>query len=188
VKLLILDNGSNHLTELVRLTNGYITDVKKPQHLKLSDLDSYSGVILSGGHDHPVKGNDDYFKQELELIHRSHLPILGVCLGFELLAYAGGAMLFQLPSAERGTLTVYPTPEGSYWLGDQPIEVFESHRWGLSVEPVGFVALARSDMGIEAIANFSRRQIGFQFHPEHVVDKHASTRVFSRALTRLLEL
>lgn len=188
MKLLIVDNGSSHLNELVRLCNGYGTEIQRPEDVKLSEVDPYSAIILSGGHTHPVKGNDDYFKHELELIHKSHLPILGVCLGFELLAYAGGGMLFKLPKTERGTLTVYPTPEGAYWLGNNPIEVFESHRWGLSVEPVGFVALAKSDIGIEAIANFSRRQIGFQFHPEHVVDKKASAQVFNRALNRLLEL
>ena len=188
MKLLIVDNGSNHLSELARLCAEYKVDIIKPGNLKLSALDPYGAIILSGGHDHPVKGNDDYFKDELDLIQKSHLPILGVCLGFELLAYAGGAMLFKLPQAERGTLTVYPTPEGEYWLGDKPIEVFESHRWGVSVEPVGFVALAKSDLGIEALANFSRRQIGFQFHPEHVTDRKASARVFNRALTRLLQL
>lgn len=188
MKLLIVDNGSNHLSELVRLCDGYVTDIKKPGEVKVSDLDPYAAIILSGGHNRPVKGNDDYFKDELDLIHQSHLPILGVCLGFELLAYAGGAMLFLLPQAERGTLTVYPTPEGEYWLGQKPIEVFESHRWGLSVEPIGFVTLAKSDLGIEAIANFSRRQIGFQFHPEHVTDRQTSSRVFSKALNRLLEL
>ncbi len=57
------------------------------------DLDGAAGLILMGG---PMSANDDlaYLRAELELIERAAhkgLPILGICLGSQLIAKALGA-------------------------------------------------------------------------------------------------
>lgn len=67
-------------------------------------LDNIAGLIFMGG---PMSVNDplDWIPQELELIRRAvqqNIPVLGVCLGSQLLAKALGARIYPGPCMEIG--------------------------------------------------------------------------------------
>ncbi len=75
------------------------------------DLDSHAGLILMGG---PMSANDnlDYIRKELLLIEEALAlgkPVLGICLGSQLIARATGARVYRNQVKEIGWAPVYRT-------------------------------------------------------------------------------
>ncbi len=69
-----------------------------------ANLRGADGLIIMGG---PMSANDDlpYLRQELDLIREAvsaELPVLGVCLGAQLIAKALGARVYRNPVKEIG--------------------------------------------------------------------------------------
>jgi GMP synthase-like glutamine amidotransferase len=188
MRRIIVDNGTKHIKELVVLCGPGDSLVVKPS--QLIDVEDEPGTIyiLSGSHTRPVIGNEDYYQTELDLIAEAKHPIVGICLGFELIAYQAGARLVRMERQEEGAVQVFPTPEGADLLGPYTLSLAEGHRWAVQEPPPGYLALARSSTGIEAIGNLSKRIVGFQFHPEHAVGDTNTADVFARLLDRLARL
>jgi GMP synthase-like glutamine amidotransferase len=74
-------------------------------------LEEYSGLILMGG---PMSANDglDYIRRELGLVESAlsmNMPVLGICLGAQLIAKAAGAAVYRNPVKEIGFAPVYWT-------------------------------------------------------------------------------
>lgn len=187
MSITIVDNGTIHLDQLQRLC-GDGAVVVTPEHIRGQDFSPTDVVVLSGSHTRPVAGNLDYFAEELALIDNAPCAIIGVCLGFELIVAAAGGELEQMDHKTVGVVDVAPTPEGLNWFGDYQIPVAEGHRWILRFAPTGYVELARSTDGVEAIANLDRRIVGFQFHPEFHTRLTLGGQAFRQALARLRDL
>lgn len=97
------------------------------------DLSSCAGLVVMGG---PMSANDDYpyLVRELQLIEKAlvlGMPVLGVCLGAQLLARAAGAGVYRNPVKEIGWAPVYWTEaarQDSLFYGlDQPETVLHWH-------------------------------------------------------------
>jgi GMP synthase-like glutamine amidotransferase len=185
IPIIVVDNGSTHLRELVRLCGSERTQVVSAGALAHTQLPSDAVVVLSGSHERAVLSSLKYYAPELDLIAAATHPIIGICLGFELIAYAAGAELVRLNRPAQGIIEVFPTPEGENWFPAHQIPVAEGHRWVVKEPPPGYLALATSTDGIEAIGNLTRRIIGFQFHPEHSVSQTNGGAVFMNVLRRI---
>jgi GMP synthase (glutamine-hydrolysing) len=107
-------------------------------------------------------------KQFLRRFVASDKPLLGVCLGAQLLADVLGARTYPGPHKEIGWFQAEASPEGrGTWLGELLPASFETFFWhGDSFEiPAGGVRIARS----EAFPNqgfIYRRVLALQFHLE----------------------
>jgi GMP synthase (glutamine-hydrolysing) len=105
-----------------------------------------------------------------ELIERG-TPLLGVCLGSQLVAEAAGAVVRRAEVPEIGWYDVALTPEGEAdeLLGVLParFESFQFHYYEWLLPPGG-VALARSALALQAFRLGERPVWGLQFHPEVV--------------------
>ncbi|OGG99149.1 MAG: hypothetical protein A2600_05075 [Candidatus Lambdaproteobacteria bacterium RIFOXYD1_FULL_56_27] len=123
------------------------------------------GLILS-----PGPGNPDQAKESLVLAQTfgGQLPILGVCLGHQVLGVAFGA---KWRAAKR---LVYGKGEEIWHPGQgilaglpQPFVAARYHSLALEAPPPGFVALAQTQDGeLMAMAHRSWPVFGLQFHPE----------------------
>jgi GMP synthase-like glutamine amidotransferase len=140
------------------------------------DIAAAAGLIVMGG---PMSANDDapYIRQELELIGEAvslGKPVLGICLGAQLIAKALGAHVYKNTGKEIGWYPVYWTEAGreSLQLGD-PETVFHWH--GETFElPEGAELLGYSDRCRHQAYRVGKNIYGFQFHlevtPEMIAD------------------
>ena len=130
-----------------------------------------SALIVLGG---PMSANDDFpwIRQEIALIDQAldgGLPILGVCLGAQLIARILGARIFRLPQREIGWFPVRPTPMAAtdpLLCHLQPVEpVFHWHEEAFDL-PSGAVWLASSAACQYQAFQYSGNVYGLQFHLE----------------------
>jgi GMP synthase-like glutamine amidotransferase len=92
------------------------------------DVDAYSALIFLGG---PMSANDDlpYLRQEMEWIAQataSDRPVLGICLGAQLLARSLGARVYRNPVKEIGWFDLQFTPAAA---GDTLFAGLETSRF-----------------------------------------------------------
>ncbi len=153
---------------------------------------SYAAIIPMGGpmnvyeeDTYPfLKEEDCLLKQALE----AEVPILGLCLGCQLLAKAAGAKVVRNPLPEIGWMKVQLTEQGvndPLFQGlDADLSVFQWH--GDTVElPANGVWLASSERCRHQAFRIGRAAYGLQFHVEVAPDDvHAWTEAYLSDLRR----
>ncbi len=129
--------------------------------------------MVFGGSMHPDQddrfdwlGNEEEFLGE---VLAARVPVLGVCLGAQMLARAAGAGVRPASEPEIGWYEVALTSEGSSdpVLSALPARatVFQWHHYTFDL-PQGGVELARSDICTQAFRLDGRPGWGIQFHAE----------------------
>jgi GMP synthase (glutamine-hydrolysing) len=135
-------------------------------------LDEYGAVIIFGGAMHADQDDrHPWLRDETMFIERLFdlgTPVLGVCLGSQLLAQAAHAPVYPAPEPEIGWHDVELTDaaEDDPVLGALPAR-FKAFQWHFYAHglPGGGDELARSPVGIQAF-RLGERVWGVQFHPE----------------------
>ena len=143
------------------------------------ELDGYHRVIVMGG---PQSANDSLpgLVAELKLIEQAvvrGVPVLGICLGAQLIAKALGARVYRNPEKEIGWAPVYFTAAAErdrVFRGiASPANLFHWHGETFDL-PAGAEWLAYSDKCRHQAYRFGRNVYGVQFHaeitPEMIVD------------------
>lgn len=137
------------------------------------DLRAYSGLALGGGgqsawevQEHP------YLEREAELVRDAvaqEMPVLGLCLGGQIIARALGAEVRRAPAKEIGffPVTMKPAAQGDSLAALFP-KTFPAAHWHGDVfdVPEGAVNLASTVATRHQMFCFGERCYGFQFHPE----------------------
>ena len=139
----------------------------------LPNVDRYQGLIVLGG---PMNVEDQHrhphLKTELRAIEsalRQDKPVLGICLGAQLLAHVLGAPVRRHAQQEIGWYDLETTAQGREdpvlgSLGDQA-PVFQWHGFTFDL-PAGAVQLARTASCEQQAFRFGQSAYGFQFHLE----------------------
>ena len=113
-----------------------------------------------------------YLKPEVDAINRAidnEMPVLGICLGSQLLAKALGATVVKNKEKEIGWYDVSPTKEGaldpliSNFIGTEKIFQWHGDTFKL---PKGAVLLASSELCKNQAFRYGDNIYGFQFHLE----------------------
>lgn len=178
--ILVVNNKTSFLKELKHLLAEDNLHVVDSQQLDNVLPDEHDLIMISGGHSLPIVSHKDYFSKEIELVKKSSKPVLGICLGFEIVAVAFGGNLVRLESEEKGPLDIeILEPDNPLFAGVERLEVFESHRWGINELPGDLVGLARSKDGYEVIKHRDKEVYGFQFHPEKFFDTKSAETLMS---------
>jgi GMP synthase (glutamine-hydrolysing) len=132
----------------------------------------YDAVLVFGGSMHPDEdARYAWLEREEEFLRdvvADDVPVLGVCLGAQMLARAAGARVRPASAPEIGWLDVELTPAGA----DDPVlgvlppsaTVFQWHHYTFEL-PAGATELARSPICLQAF-RLDGPAWGIQFHAE----------------------
>jgi len=171
MKLLIINNQTKYISQLVNCFNDYDIEVVSIFNLDSINLDSFDAYILSGSSKYPVKYSLDIYSKELSLIKESKKPILGICLGFELICHAfNEELVFHDKRIAGVTEITFNSKDKIFKDLASPLKVYESHRW--SIPRTEYLkTLATSNTGVEIVKHPTKKIYGLQFHPELKLDK-----------------
>ncbi|MGE0255042.1 MAG: glutamine amidotransferase [Alphaproteobacteria bacterium] len=172
--LLIVHQATSKTHRVGRLLEerGFRLDVRCPNAGDpLPDsLDLHAGAISFGG---PMSANDDAehdgIRAELDWLPvalDSGRPVLGICLGAQMIARVLGAEVAPRPDGlvEIGYREIRPTPEGAD-IFPAPMHVYQWHREGFDL-PAGAVRLAATDAYPNQAFRWGTSVWGVQFHAE----------------------
>jgi GMP synthase (glutamine-hydrolysing) len=117
-------------------------------------------------------GRHVHLRTELKLIEdamRREIPVLGICLGAQLIAKTLGARVYPNGEKEIGWYNVTPTPEAGedrlFAAFDQKEKLFQWHGDTFDI-PRSAVHLASSELCANQAFRYTRNVYGFQFHLE----------------------
>ena len=185
MKTLLIDNESKHTGELKELLTSNGLDLKIASHNQIpDDLTSFELIILSGS-SHSVHGNRQRFQTEFDLIQKFEKPLIGICFGFELIAYAFGTKLQKLDKKREGIETVKVTRKDNIFGDREEFDVYEGHSYSVAKLGDPLIELGRSETGVEIFKHKSLPIYGFQFHPEVAVDGQQGGEIFSNLISLL---
>src|SRR3984893_12309981 len=136
--------------------HGHGLDIRRPRFGDSlpETLEEHAGAVIFGG---PMSANDpdDYVRREIDWIAvplREQRPLLGICLGAQMLAMHLGARVapHREGRAEIGYYPIRPTPAGLALSQHWPDQVYHWHREGFEL-PAGAELLAEgSDFPVQA--------------------------------------
>lgn len=137
-----------------------------------STIDDYSGMAMMGG---PMSVNDalPWIPYLLALVRQAvqgRVPVIGHCLGGQMLAKALGGVVTNHDYAEIGWVDGYPldVPQAVEWLGlgsQARLELFQWHYQTFSIPPAATHILRSAHCANQAYV-LDDLHIGFQCHIE----------------------
>ena len=136
-------------------------------------LEGYDGLVILGG---PMSVNDahrlPHLTVEMKLIERAlklNRPVLGICLGAQLIAKTLGAAVYPNPEKEIGWYDVSPTDEAQrdrlLSVFRETEKIFQWHGETFDI-PKSTRHLAFSSLCANQAFRYETNVYGFQFHLE----------------------
>jgi GMP synthase (glutamine-hydrolysing) len=134
--------------------------------------ETFDAVLVFGGGMHvDQEDQHPWLREEEDLIKgllAAELPLLGVCLGGQLIAKAAGAHVGPAAQEEVGWHEVELTPEAAgdplFAAAPERFDAFQWHSYTFDLPPGG-VPLARNPVGLQAY-RLGDSAWGIQFHAE----------------------
>lgn len=185
MKVLIIDNGTIRIDELEDLFIHDDTKTVTVSNISFVQTQEYDLIVLSGSSENPVLNNEGIYEKEIDLIRRSKKPIIGICLGFELICHVFGAELDVLSDRIHGIFEILAIPNKYVDLDLQKFKVYESHKWVVKELPSELIPLAVSAGGYEIIKHRNRQIWGLQFHPEMYLEETHGDEVLAVILNKI---
>jgi carbamoyl-phosphate synthase small subunit len=158
VRVAVVDYGTKR-SILARLAAGGAAVMVYPHDVDADELARYDGVLLANGPGDPEPLVDEVATVR-ELLGR--VPILGICLGHQLLALASGMKTYKLPFGHRGAN--HPVLERST---GRVLVTTQNH--GFAVEPSEereATHVSLYDGTVEGLDFPNEHARSAQFHPE----------------------
>lgn len=176
---IMIDNNDSFTYNIVQYFSklGYPMKVFLPHEIDLDALKALNptAIVLSPGPGHPQEA-----KLALEIVQNIHCPILGVCLGMQVIGLAFGAQIIRAPTPIHGKISaIHHRQKGIFNQLPNPFAATRYH--SLVIEPTSLpkdlelLAWTESTQGtidtIMAIQHRYKPIMGVQFHPESILSE-----------------
>lgn len=172
-RVLLVDHRDSFTFNLVHLLRGLGAEVRVRDSRAVSpqDVDGSGALLLGPGPHGPTD-----VQESIDLVRRylGTIPILGVCLGLQILGVALGGRVRKATRTAHGVVSRIEHGGTGLFRGlPNPARFVRYHSLVL-VEPLppGFTVTARDDDGdVAALAHGTIPLWGVQFHPESVLSE-----------------
>jgi carbamoyl-phosphate synthase small subunit len=160
-KILLVDCGTKNSIIRAFLRRNF-TVVRVPWDFDF-EQEKADGIVLSNGPGDPKKCKETI--DHVQTVLSKDIPVLGICLGSQILALAAGANTYKLkfghrsqnqPCVEAGTNRCYITPQNHGYAVDTDTLPQDWREWFYN----------GNDQTNEGIKHISKPIFGAQFHPE----------------------
>ncbi len=172
MKILLIDNNTLHLGALKKALAGHDIEIQKYRPGLDFHHQNKKLVVLSGGGGEGLEIDDTdergrlWYNDEMDFVRSCDKPIIGICMGFEVMAKAYGKEVPYRGKLIHKTDKATLTKNGWELFDKQQLKQFESHSYHVPEAPEGFNVLAESETGVEMMQSQDKRLLGTQFHPE----------------------
>ncbi len=179
LRVLLIDNYDSYtwnIVSLVEMVTGVRPTVQLHNQVDLRPqvIESFTHVILGPGPGHPAKAED--VGDNYAVLDRVTCPVLGICLGHQMLAHQLGGTIQAAVEPAHGEISRIRHNDSGIFRG-LPLEFDVVRYHSLKVtDPQEFKVVARSisDQDIMAISHPHRPWFGVQFHPESICSQHGA--------------
>jgi len=174
MNILLVNNHTKHLKYLNKALAGHNVEVVMYQPGVQFNYRDKDLIVLSGGGgegleiDDKVQSGKLWYEDEMKFILKCDKPILGICMGFEVIARSFGSQVKQMETGLlEGFHKISTTKRGKEVFDKDRLRQYEAHEWSVEyIDPEEFEVLAASHTGIEIIKHKKRPILATQFHPE----------------------
>lgn len=169
-KIVVLDAGGQYCHLIARKVRelGVYAEIEACS-ASAQKLEDYQGIIISGGPASVYSYNKPKIDPE---IFNLGVPVLGICYGHQVMTEALGGKVQKGKRGEYGIAQLSVLTGNTLFKNiTMPQQVWMSHRDVVENDsiPPGFKVIGETnDCQVAAMANFSKRLYGLQFHPEVV--------------------
>ena len=173
MKILLINNHTQHLDYLKKELAGHEVEIQMYKPGMDFNTAGRDLVILSGGggegleiHDLYKKGQS-WYDDQIKFVRETGLPVLGICMGFEVICKAYGQEVKPMPKLIESYVDIHVPSSGQKILGHPKLRQYEAHQWNVP-QLVGneLEVLGSSKRDVQIIRHRSRKILATQFHPE----------------------
>ena len=172
-KILVIDNHDSFVFNIVQYLEelGAATLVVKNDEIAPEFCKSFAGILISPGPGNPQSAGVS--NGAVKYCDQEKIPILGICLGLQVIGAAYGAKISSAPELLHGR-TSEISHNGINLFKDIPNNFIATRYHSLAIEPESIpeelqVTAQSSDGTIMGIAHRTKNIVGVQFHPEAVL-------------------
>ena len=175
-KILVVDNHDSFVFNIVQYLQelGAFTEVVQNHEVKPEFCKGFDGVVISPGPGNPQDAGISL--GVIKYCDNENIPVLGICLGLQVIAAAYGAKISRAPELIHGR-TSKISHNGEKLFNDLPNNFNATRYHSLAIEPGSMPAIlqitATSEDGtIMGISHLDKNITGVQFHPEAALTEY----------------
>ena len=172
-KILVVDNHDSFVFNIVQYLDelGATKVVVKNDEIDPDFCKNFAGVVISPGPGNPQ--NAGVSIDAVKYCDDAGIPILGICLGLQVIGAAFGAKISSAPELLHGR-TSKIVHNGTDLFKDIPNNFIATRYHSLAIEPDSIpevlqVTATSSDGTVMGISHRTKNIVGVQFHPEAVL-------------------
>ncbi|MBY7733533.1 anthranilate synthase component II [Francisella philomiragia] len=159
------DSFSSTIVDYITYLGYQVSMVKTDE--QINNIEQYSHIIIGPGPGHPDELKNIY--PIIEYCQQNNLPLLGICLGHQLIAQYYGAKIIKAKQIYHGKLSEIKQLQSSALYKDHPLKFAVTRYHSLIVNDIKepLITLASTDSDeIMSFAHQNANIFGVQYHPE----------------------
>lgn len=192
MKILVINNNTYYKNRLANLLKRHELTIINYDELDGFNTEPYDMIVLSGGgivaegRKRSLKRFSHLYEDQIKLVKETTKPVIGICLGCQIIGHAFGAELHkQFKTLRKGLFPIVAIRENDFMAGEEEAMVYQSNHWIITELPEELVCIAASGEGAEIIQHRTRPIWGMQFHPEREKVGSDGRLIFNRILKHI---